>query len=95
MLLIMANFEGVDMKRVSLSLVLLSTIVTGCASKQSVVDNSEPHVVNNVVISEPLNVDYKSELAIAKLTQIISHAKLEKEKLAELLYDRGVMYDSL
>lgn len=95
MLLIMANFEGVDMKRVSLSLVLLSTIVTGCASKQSVLDNSEPHVVNNVVISEPLNVDYKSELAIAKLTQIISHAKLEKEKLAELLYDRGVMYDSL
>lgn len=83
------------MKQAGLSLVLLSMLLTGCASTEKVANNSEPHVVNNVLISEPLNVDYKSELAIAKLTQIINHAKLEKEKLAQLLYDRGVMYDSL
>lgn len=74
--------------------------ISGCSSTPSepvaaYKDNSYPHVVNNVYITEPLRVDYKSEIAIAKLTQLINHANLEKEKLAQLLYDRGVIYDSL
>jgi lipoprotein NlpI len=60
-----------------------------------VLGNNEPHVVNRVVITEPLAIDYKSELAIAKLTQIINHVKLDQNKLAQMLYDRGVIYDSL
>jgi lipoprotein NlpI len=84
------------MKPFLLVVVIAMTLLAGCASTEShVQNNSEPHIVNNVVITEPLAVDYKSELAIAKLTQIINHVKLDKDKLAQMLYDRGVIYDSL
>lgn len=80
--------------------VIAALAVSGCSSTSSNSDakfkeNSQPHLVNNVLITEPLYVDYKSELAIAKLTQLVNHANLDKEKLAQLLYDRGVIYDSL
>jgi len=75
---------------------LATVILSGCQSTSTMnTPSTAPHVVNNVVVTEPVAVDYKSELAIAKLTQIISHAKLENEKLAQLYYDRGVIYDSL
>ena len=69
--------------------------LVGCNSTPKVAENSQPHVVNNALISEPLGVDYKSELAIARLTQLINHAELDKDKIAQMLYDRGVIYDSL
>ena len=83
------------MKPVFLALIASASILSGCASTKKVPNNSEPHVVNDVVITEPLMIDYKSELAVAKLSQLINHVKLEKDKLAQLLYDRGVIYDSL
>jgi len=83
------------MKPFVLVVIVATSLLAGCATQSSVLNNSEPHVVNRVVITEPLAVDYKSELAIAKLTQIINHVNLEQDKLAQMLYDRGVIYDSL
>jgi lipoprotein NlpI len=83
------------MKILLLVVITASSLLAGCATKPKVLGNNEPHVVNRVVITEPLAIDYKSELAIAKLTQIINHVKLDQNKLAQMLYDRGVIYDSL
>lgn len=83
------------MKPFVLVAIVATSLLSGCATQPNVLNNSEPHVVNRVVITEPLAVDYKSELAIAKLTQIINHVKLDQNKLAQMLYDRGVIYDSL
>lgn len=83
------------MKPTLLAVIVATSLLAGCATQPKVLDNSQPHIVNNVVITEPLAVDYKSELAIAKLTQIINHVKLDQDKLAQMLYDRGVIYDSL
>ena len=83
------------MKPFVLITIVATSLLSGCATQPNILNNSEPHVVNNVVITEPLAVDYKSELAIAKLTQIINHVKLEQTKLAQMIYDRGVIYDSL
>lgn len=83
------------MKILLLVVITATSLLAGCATKSNVSGNNEPHVVNRVVITEPLAVDYKSELAIAKLTQIINHVKLDQNKLAQMLYDRGVIYDSL
>ena len=84
------------MKSNLMVLAVVASLLTACASTQEPLPkNSQPHVVDDVVISEPLAIDYKSELAIAKLTQLINHVKIEKDKLAQLLYDRGVIYDSL
>lgn len=83
------------MKPFLLVVIIATSLLAGCATKPNISGNSEPHVVNRVVITEPLAIDYKSELAIAKLTQIINHVKLDQDKLAQILYDRGVIYDSL
>jgi lipoprotein NlpI len=83
------------MKILLLVVITATSLLAGCATKPKVLGNNEPHVVNRVVITEPLAIDYKSELAIAKLTQIINHVKLDQNKLAQMLYDRGVIYDSL
>ena len=77
------------------ALFIATAILSGCASTKSAPSNSQPHVVNNVVISEPLAVDYVSESNVAKLTHLINYVKLEKDKLAELLYERGVIYDRM
>lgn len=97
MLLIVYRVLGEFMKPVIL-LALLSGMLTGCASTSKtapVQDNSQPFFVNNAIIAEPVAVDYKTELHIAKISQDISSGEPTKEKLAQLLYDRGVLYDSL
>lgn len=97
MLLIVYRALGEFMKPVIL-LALLGSVLTGCAStpkSEPVRDNSQPFFVNNAMIAEPLAVDYKTELHIAKITQEIATAKPTDDRLAQLLYDRGVLYDSL
>ena len=73
-------------------------MLTGCAAtskKQTTQDNSQPYFVQNAMIAEPLAADYKTELHIAKLTQAIHSPNSTEDILANLLYDRGVLYDSL
>jgi lipoprotein NlpI len=75
---------------------IFSMYLSGCAlTDAKIADNSEPYVVNNVVIAEPFGVNFQTEIQIAKLSQLINHAELDKEKMAQLLYDRGVYYDNL
>lgn len=85
---------GVSMKLLFSLVVISASLLSGCATK-SVDQNSRPHFVNNAVITEPLEIDYQSELAVAKLSQIINHVKLDNEKMAQMLYDRGVIFDSM
>ncbi len=44
---------------------------------------------------EPLQVPYRNELAIARLSEILQRAELTEAQSAQLFYDRGVMYDSV
>lgn len=67
-------------------LALLATLVTGCASQPA---------TNNLLTPEPLAVSYRTELAIARLSEILYRAELSEEQSAQLYYDRGVMYDSV
>ena len=87
-------FLGEKMNNKWLLWVLLTAGLSGCSLTDS--DSvSSRNRVSNVLITEPLLADYKSELAIAKLSQLINHSKLSKNNLAQLYYDRGVIYDSL
>ncbi len=52
-------------------------------------------VISQLVIAEPLPVNYKSEIALARLTEVIQRAEVTDEQRAQLLYDRGVVYDSV
>ena len=67
-------------------LALLATLVGGCAAQPPAV---------NWLTPEPLAVSYRTELAIARLSEILYRAELSEEQSAQLYYDRGVMYDSV
>jgi lipoprotein NlpI len=68
-------------------LALLALLIGGCAS--------QPSSTAGWLIPEPLAVSYRTELAIARLSEILHRAELSEEQSAQLYYDRGVMYDSV
>ena len=80
-----------------LTILLSSTLLTqGCVTSQGVSNNyTSSALINNLVIAEPLAINFKSEIAIARLTEVISRAKITDEQRAQLFYDRGVLYDSV
>ena len=82
-------------KTIILILLLGSVLLTqGCASSQlNSNDNVSSSIMNNIVIAEPLAINYKSEIAIARLTEVINRAKITEDQRAQLFYDRGVLYD--
>jgi lipoprotein NlpI len=68
-------------------LALLAMLLGGCAT--------QPSANSSWLIPEPLPVSYRTELAIARLSEILYRAELSEEQSAQLYYDRGVMYDSV
>lgn len=74
--------------------VTLATIflAQGCASLDRTEESSS---MSQLVIAEPLPVSYKSEIAIARLSEVILRAEITDEQRAQLYYDRGVIFDSV
>jgi len=71
--------------------VLTISALQGCASNQQ-----EPaSAMSQLIIAEPLAINYKSEIALARLTEVIQRAEITDAQRAELYYDRGVIYDSV
>ncbi len=82
------------LKHFTVVLVVTITLVTqGCTSSVSLNKNSD--IISQLVIAEPMPINYKSEIAIARLSEIITRVKISKEQRAQLFYDRGVLYDSV
>jgi lipoprotein NlpI len=72
--------------------VIAISALQGCASNQL---DSSSVVMNQLIIAQPLAINYKSEIAIARLTDVIQRAEITDVQRAELYYDRGVIYDSV
>ncbi len=73
--------------RKAVPLALLTLLLSGCAS--------QPPAAALWLTPEPQAVSYRTELAIARLSEILHRAELSEEQSAQLFYDRGVMYDSV
>ncbi|SES86256.1 lipoprotein NlpI [Thalassotalea agarivorans] len=56
--------------------------------------NSAP-TIDKLLVAEPMPVNYKSEIALARLTEVIQRAEVTDEQRAQLFYDRGVIFDSI
>jgi len=82
-------FKGVT-PAIMLSIALLAQ---GCVSLDKTSEKSAP--MSQLVIAEPMQVSYKSEIAIARLSEVILRAEVTDEQRAQLYYDRGVIYDSV
>lgn len=62
--------------------------LTGCAAQHS-------HAPAYWLTPEPLPIPQRTEVAIARLTEILHRAELTEQQSAQLHYDRGVMYESV
>ncbi|MDO7084678.1 lipoprotein NlpI [Pseudocolwellia sp. AS88] len=67
--------------------------VQGCTSLNG--NKTESSSIGQLIIAEPATVNYKSEIAILRLSDIILRAEITDEQRAQLFYDRGVIYDSV
>ncbi len=56
---------------------------------------SKPTPIVNVPFTAPLASDFRSEIAIARYSELLNRADLSTEQQAKLYYDRGVLFDSL
>lgn len=80
------------MKLLYKSLIIAAVFITqGC----SLTGQKPQSMINQLVIAEPLPINYKSEVALARLTEVIQRAEVTDEQRAQLFYDRGVIYDSV
>jgi lipoprotein NlpI len=79
-------------KLLSKSLIIAAVFIAqGC----SLTGPKSQSMINQLVIAEPLPINYKSEVALARLTEVIQRAEVTDEQRAQLFYDRGVIYDSV
>ncbi|WP_448549215.1 lipoprotein NlpI [Thalassotalea fusca] len=74
----------------TLSVCAVGLVLSGCMSTQNISQG-----VGELVIAEPVPVNYKSEIALAKLTEVLMRAEVTDSQRAQLFYDRGVVYDSV
>ncbi|OUS74488.1 lipoprotein NlpI [Pseudoalteromonas sp. A601] len=56
---------------------------------------AEPTPIINVPFTAPLASDFRSEIAIARYSELLNRTDLSTEQQAKLYYDRGVLFDSL
>jgi len=74
--------------------ILLLLPMWGCSSSSQVntpkVPKPQPA---SLVLATPLQVSYQSELALARLGQMLSEMELTTEQRAELFYERAVVFD--
>jgi lipoprotein NlpI len=83
-------------KLLILSIIFSITLLTqGCVSLNEPGSNAGSAALKQVVIAEPLAINFKSEIAIARYSEILNRVKISDEQKAQLLYDRGVAYDSV
>lgn len=79
-----------------LALLFCITLLTqGCASLNQSNPGANSVALSQLVIAEPLVINFKSEIAIARLSEVINRVKITDEQKAQLFYDRGVLYDSV
>lgn len=74
------------------SLLLLSVVtLSACQSTSETI----PVVLTEQPLSpEPQPIPYRTEIAIARISELLETAELKDDQRARLFYDRGVMFDS-
>ncbi len=75
-------------------LALASFAIFSLSACQSTSD-AQPAPIINVPFTAPLASDFRSEIAIARYSELLNRADLSPDQQAKLYYDRGVLFDSL
>lgn len=73
------------------ALILLTLVVSGC----SVSPQTQRSKMGNLLIVEPIPANPRTQVAIARFNHILSTVDVKSEERANLMYQRGLLYDSL
>ncbi|MCW8834467.1 MAG: lipoprotein NlpI [Colwellia sp.] len=76
-------------------LICVALLAQGCATSTGANNRSHSVGLEQLIIAEPAPVNFKSEIAIARYSDFLTRAKLTDEQNAKVLFDRGVLYDSV
>ncbi|MFQ3249826.1 MAG: lipoprotein NlpI [Glaciecola sp.] len=71
--------------------VSLLILLSACTSQS----NNAYGPMGNLLLAEPEPVNTRSQMAIARYNHILSQAPLKEHERAELLFQRGMLYDSV
>jgi lipoprotein NlpI len=69
----------------------LNLLASGCTSSR----NNSSGPMGNLLLAEPEPINTRSQMAIARYNHILTQAPLKDEERAELLFQRGMLYDSV
>ncbi len=89
------QFSKVTLSKAIFSKILFISglvLAQGCSST---VNETSPSVIGQLIIAEPNAISYKSEIALARLSQVLQRAEISDGQRAELFYQRGVEYDKV
>ncbi len=78
-----------------ISFICVVLLAQGCATSTGASNRSKSVGLEQLIIAEPAPVNFKSEIAIARYSDFLNRAKLTDEQSAKILFDRGVLYDSV
>ncbi|MFQ3197542.1 MAG: lipoprotein NlpI [Paraglaciecola sp.] len=75
------------------SILLFGLLLGGCAAN----NEGQQHrgQMSNLLLAEPAPMSVRSQMAIARYNQILAQAPLKDQERAELLHQRGMLYDSV
>ncbi|MCF2949450.1 lipoprotein NlpI [Paraglaciecola aquimarina] len=80
------------MQKIVFIIILVSTFLTGCATNST---SNQGGQMGNLLLAEPAPMNPRSQLAIARYSHILGQAELEDDQRAQLLHQRGTLYDSV
>ena len=75
------------------TIILLSALLLGCANNSGSMQGNRQ--MGNLLLAEPAPMNPRSQLAIARYSHILVNTELEDEQRAQLLHQRGTLYDSV
>jgi lipoprotein NlpI len=75
------------------SILLFSLLLGGCAANHE--GQQHRGQMSNLLLAEPAPISVRSQMAIARYNQILDQAPLKDQERAELLHQRGMLYDSV
>lgn len=81
------------MQKIVFGIILISTFLTGCATHTA--SSTSGGQMGNLLLAEPAPMNPRSQLAIARYSHILGQADLEDAQRAQLLHQRGTLYDSV
>jgi lipoprotein NlpI len=73
-------------------LLLAAAGLSGCVTTSTAQPGT---LVEQPLTPEPQPIPYRTEIAIARINEIVTSPEVTDEQRARLFYDRGVMYDSV